>query len=176
MTGRWATGIPPRNFKWIIKDRLGVSERPGGYAPSHRRIRRQEEIIWLRVQGFDRVISLLPSPHNLSAYEERDLAHAHFPFPPGADPRPVLRGFYDELEGSLAAGHRVLVHQEELGDRVMGVVAGFLVWSRRLPSGPQAVALVETLVGHQMGSVGRELVVVAGSLPAPRSRRAETGS
>ena len=47
----------------------------------------------------------------------------------------------------------------------MGVVAGFLVWSGRLPSGPQAVALVEHLVGHQMGSTGRELVVAADGMP-----------
>ena len=63
--GKWAAGIPPRNFTWVIRDRLAVSERPGGFAPSHRRVRRQEEIIWLRVQGFTRVVSLLPSPHNL---------------------------------------------------------------------------------------------------------------
>ena len=31
--GKWAAGIPPRNFTWIIKDRLAVSERPGGFAP-----------------------------------------------------------------------------------------------------------------------------------------------
>jgi len=165
MRGKWAAGIPPRNFTWIIRDRLGVSERPGGYAPSHRRVRRQEEIIWLRVQGFNRVISLLASPHNLSAYEEGELAHAHYPFPAAADARPILLSCYGDLEGSLNAGQRILVHQEELGDRVMGVVAGFLVWSGRLATGPQAVALVETLVGHQMGSVGRELVVVASALP-----------
>lgn len=165
MRGKWAAGIPPRNFTWIIRDRLGVSERPGGYAPSHRRVRRQEEIIWLRVQGFDRVVSLLPSPHNLAAYEDGELAHAHYPFAPTADPRPILAECYEDLERSLAGGSRILVHQEELGDRVMGVVAGFLVWSDRLSSGPQAVALVETLVGHQMGSVGRELVVVAGGIP-----------
>ena len=60
MKGKWAAGIPPRNFTWVIKDHLAVSERPGGFAVNHRRVRRQEEIIWLRVQGFGRVISLLP--------------------------------------------------------------------------------------------------------------------
>jgi len=63
MKGKWAAGIPPRNFAWVMKDHLAISERPGGFAPNHRRVRRQEEIIWLRVQGFGRVISLLPSPH-----------------------------------------------------------------------------------------------------------------
>ena len=159
MKGKWAAGICPRNFTWVIKDRLAVSERPGGFAPNHRRVRRQEEIIWLRVQGFDRVISLLPSPHNLHAYDEGQLVWAHYPLLSGTDPRSVLEDCYTDLRNSLADGKRVLMHQEELGDRVMGVVAGFLVWSGRLLSTPQAVAMVEHMIGRQMGPSGRELVV-----------------
>ncbi|MGH9092574.1 MAG: hypothetical protein ACRDZR_14545 [Acidimicrobiales bacterium] len=165
MKGKWAAGIPPRNFAWIIRDRLAVSERPGGFSSSHRRVRRQEEIIWLRVQGFTRLVSLLPSPHNLAAYEEEGLACAHYPLPPAADPRAALGDAYLDLERSLGQGLRILVHQDELGARVMGAVAGFLVWSGRLPSGPQAVALVEHLVGHQMGSAGREVVVAVDHMP-----------
>lgn len=165
MKGKWAAGIPPRNFAWIIRDRLAVSERPGGFSASHRRVRRQEEIIWLRVQGFTRLVSLLPSPHNLAAYEEEGLAYAHYPLPAAADPREALADAYADLDRSLSGGLQILVHQDELGDRVMGAVAGFLVWSGRLPSGPQAVSLVEHLVGHQMGSRGRELVVAAGGMP-----------
>jgi hypothetical protein len=163
--GKWAAGIPPRNFTWIIRDRLALSERPGGFAPNHRRVRRQEELIWLRGQGFTRIVSLLSSPHNLQAYEVEKIAHAHFPFVVSVDPRPVLTDTYHDLEQALAAGECVLVHQEELGERVMGVAAGFLVWSGRVPSEPQAIALVEHLVGHQMGTAGRELVVVAAALP-----------
>ena len=79
--GKWAAGIPPRNFTWVIKDRLAMSERPGGFAPNHRKVRRQEEIIWLQVQGFTRVVSLLPSSHNLRAYEEKSMASVHYPLP-----------------------------------------------------------------------------------------------
>ncbi len=165
MRGKWAAGIPPRNFAWIIRDRLAVSERPGGFSSSHRRVRRQEEIIWLRVQGFTRLVSLLPSPHNLAAYEEGGLAYAHYPLGPATDPRTVLADAYLDLDRSLAEGLKILVHQDELGDRVMGVVAGFLVWSGRITSGPQAVVLVEHLVGRQMGSSGRELVVVVEQMP-----------
>ncbi|HEY3942836.1 MAG TPA: hypothetical protein VGL60_10150 [Acidimicrobiales bacterium] len=165
MKGKWAAGIPPRNFTWVIRDRLAVAERPGGFAPNHRRVRRQEEIIWLRVQGFTRVVSLLPSAHNLAAYDEEGVPWSHYPLQAGADPRPVLADCYRELEDAIAGGARLLVHQDGLGDRVMGAVAGFLVWSKRVPSGPQAIALVEHLVGHQMGSVGRELVVAVEGLP-----------
>jgi len=165
MRGKWAAGISPRNFTWVIKERLALSERPGGFAPNHRRVRRQEEIIWLRVQGFNRIISLLPSPHNLHAYDEEGIAYAHYPLTVGNDPRSVLADCYTDIERSLAEGMRILVHQDELGDRLMGVTAGYLVWSGRIATGPQAIALVEHVVGHQMGSGGRELLVSVDAMP-----------
>lgn len=167
--GKWATGIPPRNFTWVVADRLGVSERPGGFGGSHRRVRRHEEILWLRGQGFTRIVSLLPSPHNLAAYEEEGFAFSHLAQGPTVDARTYLAGSYRELDGHLAAGDRVLVHQDELSDRVTGFVAGFLVWSGLIGSGPGAVALLEREVGHRMGPDGRQLVVVAGSLQRPRA-------
>jgi len=173
--GKWAAGIPPRNFTWVIKDRLAMSERPGGFAPNHRKVRRQEEIIWLQVQGFDRVVSLLPSSHNLQAYEEKSLASVHYPLPASGDVRGVLSEIYRDLQGRLAAGERILVHQEELGDRVSGVVAGYLLWSERLPSGPQTITVLEHLTGHPMGPAGRELVAYAGQL-APAAPPSDTGS
>jgi hypothetical protein len=33
--GKWAQGITPRNFVWVLKDRLAVCERPGGYGQKH---------------------------------------------------------------------------------------------------------------------------------------------
>jgi len=170
--GKWAAGIPPRNFTWVIKDRLAISERPGGFAPNHRKVRRQEEIIWLQVQGFTRVVSLLPSSHNLQAYEEKSMASVHYPLPGSGDVRAVLGEIVRDIHGRLSAGERVLVHQEELGDRVSGVIAGYLLWSSRLPTGPQAVTVLEHLTGHPMGPSGRELVAVAGQLasaPPPAS-------
>ena len=164
MRGRWAAGIEPRNFAWIIKDRLAVSERPGGYARNHRRVRRQEEIIWLREQGFSRVVSLMPSRHNLHAYEEMGVVWAHFPMGPHSDARTVLPLLYGSLQGWLAVGERLLVHEEEMGDRLMGVMAGYLLWAGLLRSGPQAVTVLEQLVQRQMGPPGRELVALAPAL------------
>ena len=104
MKGKWAAGIPPRNFTWVITDHLAVSERPGGFSVNHRRVRRQEEIIWLRVHGFGRVVSLLSSPHNLAAYDDEGLAWAHYPLERTGDPRPVLAACYRDIDDSLAAG------------------------------------------------------------------------
>jgi hypothetical protein len=183
MKGKWAAGISPRNFTWVIKDRLAMSERPGGFAPNHRRVRRQEEIIWLQMQGFTRVLSLLPSSHNLQAYEERALAFEHFPLPPVGDVRAVLAEIYCDIHSRLADGERLLVHQDELGDRVTGTVAGYLLWSERLTNGPpQAITVIEHMTGHPMGPSGRELVAFAAEIePAPvgqkagRRNRAQTG-
>jgi hypothetical protein len=165
MKGKWAAGIPPRNLTWVIGGHLALSERPGGFTPNHRRVRRQEELIWLRVQGFDQVVSLLPSVHNLAAYDEAGIEWAHFPLPAKADPRSVLLECFTSLDTFIRAGKKVLVHQDELSDRLMGVAAGFLVWSERVQSGPQGVALVEHVVGHLMGPSGRELVATVGALP-----------
>ena len=60
MRGKWAAGIQPRSFTWVYKDILAVSERPGGSTTVHRRVRRDEELLWLKHQGFGRVISILP--------------------------------------------------------------------------------------------------------------------
>jgi hypothetical protein len=82
MKGKWAQGIQPRNFAWILKDKLAVCERPGGYGANHRRVRRQEEIIWIREQGFTCVVTLIPSPHNLHNYDDLGVAWRHLPFGP----------------------------------------------------------------------------------------------
>ena len=164
MKGKWAQGIVPRHFAWIIKDRLAVSERPGGYGQNHRRVRRQEEIIWIREQGFTRVISLLGSPHNLHAYEELGVEYLHLPFTTTEDTRSVLANLYAELRDQLAAGDRLLVHQDDLGDRLMGTMAGYLVHTEMVPEGPRAIAIVEHIVHRQMGPAGRELVGLAATL------------
>jgi len=164
MRGKWAAGIAPRNFAWVIKDRIAISERPGGYARNHRKIRRQEEIIWLREQGFTRVVSLLPSPHNLHAYDELGMTWSHIPFAPTDDPKTVLKELYARLHEWQLAEERVLVHQEELGDRIMGTLGGYLLANHLITSGPQAIMIMERLTGRQMGPTGRELIAVAANL------------
>jgi len=162
--GKWAAGIAPRNFVWVIKERIAISERPGGYARNHRKVRRQEEIIWLREQGFTRVVSLLPSPHNLHAYDELGMTWSHLPFAPTDDARAVLKELYARFQEWQVAGERVLVHQEELSDRLMGTVGGYLLATHRLESPPQTVMIMERLTGKQMGPVGRELIALAADL------------
>ena len=100
MRGKWALGITPRHFTWILKDKLAICERPGGYGDNHRRVRRQEEIIWIRENGFGCVISIIPAPHNLHNYEELSLPYRHRPYK--TDDRDAwLRAFYREIDDLL---------------------------------------------------------------------------
>ena len=164
MKGKWAAGISPRNFAWIIKDQLAISERPGGYARAHRPVRRQEEIIWIREQGFNRVVSMLSSPHNLQAYDKLGVAWEHIPLGPHDDARAVLSDLYRRIRGWLGAGEKILIHQEEMSDRLLGVVGGYLVWSGMVGAPASAISIVEQLNQRQMGPPGRELVGLARSL------------
>lgn len=167
MKGKWAQGIQPRNFSWVVKDKLAVCERPGGYGANHRRVRRQEEIIWIREQGFLCVVSLIPSPHNLHNYDELGVTWRHRPFTQGDDAHRFVHTFFPELRSMLAEGQKVLVHQDELGDRVSGLMAGFLLWSGMVESGPQAISITEQLVHRQLGPMARGLVTIAAELPPP---------
>ena len=165
MRGRWAAGIVPRNFCWIIRDYARGQRAP-------RRLRAQPSegppargAALARAQGFTRVVSLLGSTHNLHAYDELGLEWSRFPMPAGSDTRDVLAELYPSLQRWLRSGERVLLHQEELGDRVMGVAAGYLLWSEILPDGPRAITCMEQLLKRQMGTVGRTIVTVVEEVP-----------
>jgi hypothetical protein len=162
--GKWAQGIVPRNFAWVIKDRLAVCERLGGYGASHRRVRRQEEIIWAQQQGFTCIVSMLASPHNLHAYDEAGVSSLHVPFVAHEEPSEVLSRLYGEIHPRLSSGEQLLVHQEELSDVIQGAMAGYLVYAGMVPEPPRAIAMLEHLVHRQMGPPGRRLVTVAARL------------
>jgi hypothetical protein len=169
LRGKWALGIQPRNFTWFIKDRLAVCERPGGFSDNHRRVRRQEEIIWIREQGFGCVISIIPSPHNLHNYDELGVTYRHRPFGPNEDPRTYLSAFYPEVHELICNGSKVVVHGEEVSDRVIGLVGGYIRWAGLVTDGPQSVTLIERISGKQLDPFGRSLVQLAGDL-APNRR------
>ncbi|MFV0258865.1 MAG: hypothetical protein ACK5PP_10510 [Acidimicrobiales bacterium] len=168
--GKWAQGIRPRQFQWIIQDQLAVCERPGGYGANHRRVRRQEEVIWIRENGFSFVVSLIPSDHNLHSYDELGLPWKHWPFPPSANLEVALPRIYTELSRLMGEGRRLLLHMEELSDRMAGFMAGYLRWTGMVPVTHQAIIVVERIFGRQMGPQGRNIVAVAEQLadaPAP---------
>ena len=160
MRGKWAQGIQPRHFTWVIKDKVAVCERPGGYGVNHRKVRRQEEIIWLRQNGFDFVMSLCGSNQNLHNYEEMGLPFHHVPFSgPAAGPLSLTRAMAS-IRDHVQAGDTIIVHREMLGERITGLVAAYLLWMELVPDGPQAISITERLFERELGQVARELVAM----------------
>lgn len=162
--GKWAQGIRPRQFNWMVQDKLAICERPGGYGVNHRRVRRQEEIIWIRENNFSYVVSLIPSDHNLHSYDELGMPWRHWPLAPTTSLELALPQIYQELATLLGKGARLLLHAEEVGDRMAGFIAGYLRWTKMVPVTFEAISVVERILGRQMGPTGRSIVATAAEL------------
>ncbi|MBJ7292414.1 MAG: hypothetical protein JHD14_05175 [Ilumatobacteraceae bacterium] len=159
LRGKWALGITPRNFTWIIKDRVAICERPGGYGDNHRRVRRQEEIIWLRENHFDFVVSIIAAPHNLHAYDELHMPFRHRPLSGADDLDAWLRVFYTELRDLINKEAKIVIHAEEVGDRLVGIMGGYIRWSQMLEDSSQAIQITEHISGRQLDTWSRELIL-----------------
>ena len=163
MRGKWAAGIEPRGFTWVYRGILAVSERPGGSTAVHRRVRRDEELLWLKHQGFGRVVSILPVMQNLDVYLDHGLSASHYALRGGPQQREVLDACYRDLAHSMSQNVAVLLHGDDVSDRLLGVLAGYLVWSKKVETAPAAIALIERLFRRSLGPDGREVLM---SLPA----------
>jgi hypothetical protein len=147
-----------------MKDKLALCERPGGYGDNHRRVRRQEEIIWLRENGFGCLISIIPAPHNLHNYDELSLPYRHRPFTGLDDLGEWLRAFYVELNDLLGSGVKVIVHSEHLDDRIVGIMGGYIRWSGLVEDPTQAITVIERIAGRPLDPFGREVMLMAADL------------
>ena len=160
MRGKWAKGIVPTAFAWIIQDQIAVCERPGGFGTSHRCVRRQEEIIWIRENDFDTVVSLLASDHNLHNYDELDVTWVQLPFSGADDGLERLTDVFERFEEMTRDGRRIIVHRDELNDVVCGLMAAFLLWRGLVPTGPRAISITEQLLSRPLGNPGRRIVAL----------------
>ncbi len=161
LRGKWAQGLQPRNYTWIIKDRMAAAERPGGLTRNHRKVRRTEELIWLRSNGFTRIISLLDSPHNLQAYTDAGLRCEHMPFGRHDELALRLRHHYTRVAGWLDdPNEKLFVHHDEFGDRLLGFLGGYLLFAGLVQEGPHAIAIVEKLGNRTLDEFGREVITL----------------
>ena len=160
MRGKWAAGIEPRGFTWVYKGILAVSERPGGSTAVHRRVRRDEELLWLKHQGFGRVISILPVMQNLDAYLEHGLSASHYALRGGPQQREVLEACYLDLahcDGAARPVAACTVTTCRTG--CWGWSPGYLVWSQKVATVPPSIALVERLFRRSIGPDGRAILL-----------------
>lgn len=158
LRGKWAQGIKPRHFTWILKDQIAVCERLGGKGSNHRPVRRQEEIVWVLNNNFDLTISMIPHTHNLQAYKELGLAHRHWPVFEDQEPTVLMPRIYEQMGLALDANKRMLMHRITLGDTVMGFFGGFLIWGDYLQEPTETFVMVERLFGRQIGPKGRATI------------------
>lgn len=158
MRGKWAQGIVPRGFTWIVKDRIAVCERPGGCGDGHRRVRRQEEVIWIKESDFDTVLSLLSSDYNLHSYDEFGQAWVHIPFTGAEDGQGRVEEICRAIDRLSSDDRRLLVHREELNDVVCGLIGAWLLHAGLVDSGPRAISFAEQLTSRPLGGPGRAIV------------------
>lgn len=151
------TGLQPRGFTWVIARNLAVSERIGGHGFQHRRVRREEEITWLRHAGVNAVLSLLEGNQNVAAYEAAGM-RAHREPLPGLEPEAVVRVFRTMTRILAAPATVLLVHRDIVDDAVAGVLAGFLVHSRRVADPIVATALVQEILKRPLGPEARAII------------------
>ena len=159
LRGKWALGITPRDFTWFMTEKLAVCERPGGYGDNHRRVRRQEEIIWLRENRFALLISIIAAPHNLHAYDELNMPYRHRPLSGADDLGAFLKPLYRELHDLMNANQRIILHAEEVGDRLLGIIGGYIRWSGMVEDPSQAIIITERIGGRQLDTWARELIL-----------------
>jgi hypothetical protein len=153
-----ATGLKPREFTWVIADSLATSERIGGHGFQHRRVRREEEITWLKDAGITAVVSLLPGNQNLGSYETVGFAVFHEPLNDEYE-LSSIDGVFAILSKALeGAAARVLIHRDYLDDTVAGVLAGYLVHSGLIADQILAAAVIQEILGRPLGPTGRSLI------------------
>lgn len=156
------TGLKPRDFAWVIGNRLATSARPGGQGFQHRRVRRQEEIAWLLEEGFTTVVSLLPGVQNVNSYEEAGLEVFLSPVDLDSDREAVERAFETINEALRQPDTRVLVHRDYVDDTVGGVLAGYVVYSGLVNDQRMAVIVMQEIIGRPLGPNARALIPAVG--------------
>ena len=140
-----------------------MCERPGGYGDNHRRVRRQEEIIWIRENGFGCLVSIISAPHNLHNYDEMGVTYLHHPYSPD-NVDDWAKGLFNELKTLLGKKTKVIVHGDEVGDRIMGAMGAFIRWAGLVEEPTEAILVAEKLAGHQLDPAARSLILRAHEL------------
>jgi hypothetical protein len=151
-------GLEPRGFKWVIAGRLAISERIGGYGFQHRRVRREEEIIWITEQGINTVVSLMAGNQNQAAYEGATLRFYHYSTDDDLEPEDRDKIFSILDDALNRPGASVLVHRELIGDLLVGLMGGYLVHAGLIKDPIVATSVIQEISGRPLGPEGRRLI------------------
>ena len=153
-----STGLEPRGFRWVITDRMAVSERVGGYGFQHRKVRREEEMVWLRDHGVNTIVVLLGPTQGASPYETSGMRLASLDVPPDVEPEDaqVVFELLEEVMANEAAV--VLVHRDTIDDTLAGLLAGYLIHASLIDDPIVATDVIQRILGRAIGPEGRRLI------------------
>ena len=146
-------GLQPNDFFWVIEGKLAVSECIGGGGLTSRKIRREEEIQWLKSQGINSIFSLLESDFNLKNYQEVGFRTYHFPLS-SKPPEESIELIFEAIKEALADKEiKLLIHREYLDEEVPGILAGFLIYSKLLDDPILARTILERILGKPLSPI-----------------------
>ena len=75
-----------------------------------------------------------------------------------------LSSLYREIGDLLGNDAKVLVHADEVGDRLIGVLGGYIRWSGLVDDPTQAIQVTERLAERQLDPSAREIILHAHEL------------
>lgn len=135
-----------------------MSERIGGYGFQHRRVRREEEITWLKEQGINAVLTFLPSNQNQAAYEGAGFSVYHRVIE-GELEQDDIDEIFAVFEEALAPdGSSLLVHRDLIDDVLVGLLGGHLVHAGLIQDPIVATSVIQEISGRPLGPEGRRLI------------------
>jgi hypothetical protein len=92
------------------------------------------------------------------------VTYRHRPFTGIDDLGQWLTAFYREIDTLLLEGNKLIVHGEEVGDRIVGIMGGYIRWSGLVKDGTQAIAITERIAGRQLDPFARGVILMAAEL------------
>jgi len=155
-------GLQPREFVWIISGQLAVAQRIGGYGFQHRRVRREEEILWLQKEAsINTILSFMNANGNITAHEEIPFAMHHEIVPDAPNADEVQRAMRSLHRALNQPGAIVLLHRDIVDDTLAGLLAGYLMYSKMVVDPIKAVAVIQEILSRPIGPVGRAIITNA---------------
>jgi hypothetical protein len=64
----------------------------------------------------------------------------------------------------MASGAKVVVHNEHVDDRLVGIMGGYIRWSGLVEEPSQAITVIERIAGRQLDPFGRNVMLMVHEL------------
>jgi hypothetical protein len=87
------------------------------------------------------------------------MPYRHHPLLNADDMDAWLKSFYRDLDALLRENKKLIVHAEEVSDRLIGLMGGFIRWSSLVDDASQAIMLTERIGSRQLDPTSRELIL-----------------